>query len=247
MGSRSSSIETTQRVVDKKQYTLGKYFRKETTIEELWHVFESGPEGSEEVKSQVWIEDVIFESLNYFCKYKCYLPEKIDREEAKPYVDDIVKDVQAKVDSNIKETITRDEFMKLGTYLTNEFQKMKDIIAEERIEEERERMEFQETDSDFFLSKDQLIQVEQTPPEVERITPEGPTEMARPTEYKTPEGPEVVEAPGEPGEAKTAGGPEEEEVTTVVMGEAGEAPHDLQGETVLTGEPTTEPEEGVFI
>jgi len=127
MGAYFGSRQSPGRVIkDPKQRALARYLNKKLTIDEIWDVFSMQGEGSlNNDRNWVSLEDLIYEALNYFCKYKGGLYKKIDREESKPYIEIIIKDIRAKVGRDIKESLNRDELQKLCLYFKDEFERAK--------------------------------------------------------------------------------------------------------------------------
>jgi len=122
-------------IIDHKQRALARYLSKQSTIDEIWDVFSMEGEGSlNNDRNWVSLEDLIYEALDYFCKCKGGLYTKIDREESKPYIEIITKDIREKVCPDIKESLNRDQLKKLGLYLKDEFEQTKN--SQKQCEEE---------------------------------------------------------------------------------------------------------------
>jgi len=123
-------------IKDPKQHALARYLHEKSTIDELWDVFRMEGEGSlNNDRSWVSLEDLIYEALDYFCKYKGGLYIKIDREESKPYIEIIIQNVRAEVDQDLNKLLNRDEFQKLGLYLKDEFEQAKKSKKESEAKE----------------------------------------------------------------------------------------------------------------
>lgn len=147
--------EPPRAVKDPKQRAVARYLNDITsTIDEIWNEFSVAGEGIEkDVKTHVDLEEIIYESLDYFCKYKGGLYCKIDREEAQPYIDLTIKNVKANVDPNLKELLDRDELVKLGAYLMNEFTQLKQNIKKEK------KVEYEKLKITRIYDRDELIKV----------------------------------------------------------------------------------------
>jgi len=127
MGGLLGSRQSQGRVIkDPKQHVLARYLHENSTIDEVWDVFRmEGEGGLNNDRNWVSLEDIIYEALDYFCKYRGGLYKKIDLEESKPYIEIIIKNVRAKVGQDLNESLNRDELQKLGLYLKDEFEQTK--------------------------------------------------------------------------------------------------------------------------
>lgn len=100
---------------------LKDYLNGDGSLDKVWRAFDQDKNG---IIDQAELKEIIYSALVYFCQYKSQKPDKISREQAEPYIRNVIKDLKKRIDKNRDGKIDRGEFEELGKYLKKEFAKL---------------------------------------------------------------------------------------------------------------------------
>jgi len=116
-GSKQVEVDTV-----KDESAVKNFLEGGSTLDDLWSQFDSNGDGQID---ELEFENLVYTSLKHFCTQRNPDQAPPSRESMEPFIKKLVSQLQPYVDKDRDKSISKEEFRNYGTYLTNEFRKLR--------------------------------------------------------------------------------------------------------------------------
>jgi len=104
------------------EFAVKNFLEGGSTLDELWSQFDSNGDGQID---EAEFENLVYTSLKHFCTQRNPDQAPPNKESMEPFIKKLVTQLQPYVDKDQDTKISKEEFRNYGTYLTNEFRKLR--------------------------------------------------------------------------------------------------------------------------